>query len=374
MVTWLNLFRKFLPARFAGRRFILGDYHFDLTSFEGDVADWLNKFPISAANVEIYLALAELFRRRGEFDKAVSVHEAIAEAEIAGHSSAELSLEIAQDYYAAGVLGHAEEVLRRALVDADEDHSRQAFRLWLAILESEQDWHRAVELVEQYGLPGSGGVRLVNLYCEYVLQVQTTLAPALVQKVLKKARKLAVGSRVDLLGAQIATEEQRFADAIRSYKRLLRNDPRRVHLALSPLLALVQREGQQASLLTFLQRLYPDHPSVRILEAIVELHQSSGTALTPKWQKQLELQVMSGDSYPLTLYWLNQQQPLSASVMAVLSPALQRQSLAESDVHQCTECGFQSEPMRWQCPQCESWETLCSRYESKIVQDQKKVG
>ena len=89
---------------------------------------------------------------------------------------------------------------------------------------------------------------------------------------------------------------------------------------------------------------------------------------------RLELQVMSGDSYPLTLYWLNQQQPLSASVMAVLSPALQRQSLAESDVHQCTECGFQSEPMRWQCPQCESWETLCSRYESKIVQEQKKVG
>jgi lipopolysaccharide biosynthesis regulator YciM len=374
MTAWLTLLRKYLPTRFAGRRFILGDYHFDLTSFEGDVADWLSKFPISTVNVEIYLALAELFRRRGEFDRAVSVHEAIAKAELTGHSPSELSLEIAQDYYAAGVLGHAEEVLMRALDGADETHSRQAFRLWLAILESEQDWQRAVELVEQYGLPGSGGVRLVNLYCEHVLQIQATQPPAQVQKVLKKARKLAMGSRVDLLSAEIAATEQRLSTAIRHYKRLIRNDPRRVHLALAPLQQLVQQEGHEAALLSFLQRLYPVHPSVRILEAIVELHQSSGAALTPKWQQLVQQQVMSGDSYPLTLYWLGQEQPLPAKVMEVLSPALQRQSLAESDVHQCTECGFQSERMRWQCPQCESWETLCSRYESKIVQDQKKVG
>jgi len=374
MNTWRKLFRKYLPSRFVGRRFILGDYHFDLTSFEGDVADWLSKFPISTVNVEIYLALAELFRRRGEFDKAVSVHEAIGQAELVGHSSTELSLEIAQDYYSAGVLGHAEEVLMRALVGADEDQSRQAFRLWLAILESEQDWQRAVELVEQYGLPGSGGVRLVNLYCEYVLQIQSTQTSAQVQKVLKKARKLGIGSRVDLLSAEIAATEQRFATAIRHYKRLIRNDPRRIHLALAPLRKLAHLEGHEAGLLTFLQRLYPEHPSVRILEAIVDLHQSSGAALAPSWQRLVELQVMSGDSYPLTLYWLGLQEALPAPVMAVLSPALQRQSLADSDVHQCTECGFQSEQMRWQCPQCESWETLCSRYESKIVQDQKKVG
>ncbi|WP_320821999.1 hypothetical protein [Reinekea sp.] len=374
MADWLKLFRKYLPARFAGRRFILGDYHFDLTSFEGDVADWLSKFPISSANVEIYLALAELFRRRGEFDKAVAVHEAIALAELAEHNPTELSLEIAQDYYAAGMLGHAEEVLRRALVGADDEHSRQAFRLWLAILESEQDWQRAVELVEQYGLPGSGGVRLVNLYCEYILQIQLTQAPALVQGVLKKARKLAAGSRIDLLSAQIATTEQRFSTAIRHYKRLIRNDPRRIHLALAPLQALAQAESHETTLLPFLQQLYAKHPSVRILEAIVDLHQSSGAVLAPKWQQYVQLQVMSGDSYQLTLYWLSQKEPLPTAVMDVLSPALQRQSLAGSDVHQCSECGFQSARMRWQCPQCESWETICSRYESKIAQSPKKVG
>ena len=223
-------------------------------------------------------------------------------------------------------------------------------------------------------MPGSGGVRLVNLYCEYVLQIQSTQAAGLTEKILEKARKLGIGSRVDLLSAQIATTEQRYSTAIRHYKRLILNDPRRIHLALAPLQSLTQLENHQATLLTFLQELYPKHPSVRILEAIVDLHLSSGTALSPTWQQYVQLQVMSGDSYQLTLYWLGQQKPLPATVMEVLSPGLQRQSLTGSDVHQCSECGFQSEQMRWQCPQCESWETLCSRYESKIVQDKKKVG
>ena len=103
MSKLLSILKRYIPERFRVRRFLLDQYHFDLTSFEGDVSDWVNKFPISLQNVEIYFALAELFRRRGEFDKAVSVHEALAKANLEGHSLSEITLEIAQDYYAAGV-------------------------------------------------------------------------------------------------------------------------------------------------------------------------------------------------------------------------------------------------------------------------------
>ena len=368
-----ELLKQLIPQRFRSRRFLLDDYHFDLTSFDGDVTEWLSKFPITTTNAEIYFALAELFRRRGEFDKAVSVHEAIINSSIEGYSLSELTLEVAQDYYAAGVLGHAEEVLVKALEDADEKISRQAFRLWLAILESEQDWERAVTLVEQYGLPGSGGLRLANLYSEFVTSQWRERPKSGLLKVLRKARRLGVSSRVELLIAELLNDQGRLQDAILVYRDLLFNDPRRVNLVLPALKHLSMATDSQDDLLRFLIKLYKRHPSVRILEAIIEIYKLETIPLSSELESAVSQQVKAGDSILVMQYWREKQPELAQRSIDEIMPALQRHSLNHVDDNVCMECGFYSEKMVWLCPQCESWETMFSRYELRIEQQLKNV-
>lgn len=370
----LDYLQQYIPERFRSRRFLLDRYHFDLTSFDGDVSDWLNRFPVTPDNVEIYFGLAELFRRRGEFDRAVSVHEAILAAKVPNYSPSEISLEIAQDYYAAGVLSHAEEVLLTALDHADDEISNRAFRLWLSILESEQEWERAVTLVEQYGIPGSGGVRLANLYCEYVEQLRGQMPVPKRMKILKKAQRLGVSARVEIISAELAAEMNRIPEAIQSYRQILLWDPKRVNLVLNPLKHLTLANGSVVKFISLLQHLYQRHPSARILEMLLEMSPASQMSLPADIQAALNDQIQQGDSFAVLEYWLSQQTSAVQDSVAPLLNAFERHSLAVTDDHLCVECGFYSEKLLWQCPQCESWETLYSRYELKIEQQVKKVS
>jgi lipopolysaccharide assembly protein B len=374
MDSLIRLLKQYLPARFAGRRYLLDQYHFDLTSFDGDISQWLSTFPISRDNIEIYLALAELFRRRGEFDKAVSVHEAILSANVSGYSRSELELEVAQDYYAAGVLSHAEEVLFSALGSAEDEQASKAFRLWLAILESEQEWYRAVELVEQYGQPGSGGLRLANLYCEYIEQSRREKRATVLLKELKKARRLRVSSRAELLAAELLTEENRINEAIQVYRELLIRDAKRVDRVLPLLERLSVANSSIPEFKRFLRYLHQIHPSVRIFERLVALSLTDSKDLPADLLAKLEDYVRTGDSYFLTELWLKRFSKVDLAEVDVLIPTLKQSSLQYSDEYVCTECGFYSEKNVWQCPQCLSWETLYSRYELKIDRELKKVS
>jgi len=374
MQTVVSFLQRFIPDRFRSRRFLLDRYHFELTSFDGDVSAWLDRFPVSAENVEMYFGLAELFRRRGEFDKAVSVHEAILKADLDGYSDSEISLEIAQDYYAAGVLSHAEDVLLQALDHADDEVSNQAFRLWLSILESEQEWSRAVELVEDYGIPGSGGLRLANLYCEMIEEQRRQSPIPRLLKTLKKPQRLGVSARTEIIAAELYTELNRVPEAIQSYRELLIREPRRVELVLQPLKHLSLLNKSTVQLLTFLQHLYQRHPSARILEVYLELSALQGSTLPDDINAALLEEVQQGDSYSVQLHWLNQQPPVVQDAVAPLLRGWEKRSLGSSDDYLCIECGFYSDKLVWQCPQCESWETLFSRYELKIEQKIKKAS
>ena len=374
MYTVVSFLQRFIPSRYRSRRFLLDRYHFELTSFDGDVSTWLDRFPVTTDNVEMYFGLAELFRRRGEFDKAVSVHEAILNARLSGYSVSEISLEIAQDYYAAGVLSHAEEVLLQALDHADDDISNRAFRLWLSILESEQEWGRAVELVEEYGIPGSGGLRLANLYCEMIEEQRRQTPLNRLLKTLKKPQRLGVSARTEIIAAELYTELNRIGDAIQSYREILIREPRRVDLVLSPLKHLSLMNQSVPQLLTFLQQLYQRHPSARILEVYLELSSVQATALADDINAALLEEVQQGDSYSVQLYWLNQQSSEVQQAVAPLLRGWEKRSLEHSDDYLCIECGFYSDKLVWQCPQCESWETLFSRYELKIEQKVKKAS
>lgn len=370
----LNRFlQKLLPHSLKRRRYLLDGDHYNLTAIEGDVSEWLATFPVTAANAEIYTALAELFRRRGEFDKAVAVHQAISAAKPEGYDASALTLEIAQDYYAAGLLGQAEDVLVQTLEHADESVAHNAFRLWLNILEREQDWFRAMTLVEEYGIKGSGGLRLANLYCEYVTSVWRDTAKPELLKILKRASKLEISTRVELLSAELLQSKGQFKEAIQVYREVLTHDPKRVYLALAPLQQLTSLTQSTDRLIDFLLQLYQLHPSVRILETLLALYQQTEQSLPVAITQAVNEQVKEGGSVEVVKYWAEQQPEDTLKSIEQLLPAIERSSVANTDEHLCIECGYQSEQMLWHCPQCNRWETLYSQYELRIEQKIKKL-
>lgn len=333
----------------------------------------LERLPITTDTLETHLALAELFRKRGQIERAIRIHETLLDAPLNRHDANRVRVELAQDFFSAGLLGRAETELESLILDQGERFSAQAFRLWLVVLEREQEWERAIQLVRDYGQPGSGNMRLANLYCEYVGQLKGQGKLAQARSALKEARKLSDSARTFIASSELETSLGHYHKALRMLKEALVRDVRRVDVILPGLKRLSRLVGGEASLRRYLEKLYDFHPSHRVLEAVLDLIGDSDPR-QPYWQSELERVVNSGASFGLMQRWLEQRRDIGATPRAVLLESIQRLKLRLPDGYQCIHCGYESGTMIWFCPQCERWETAFSRHEQRVHEDRRQAA
>src|ERR1700751_2338801 len=97
--------------------------------------------------VELPFALGSLFRRRGEYDRAIRMHQTLLERADLGAEQKVIALaELGQDYLKAGILDRAEQVFKRL---SDGPHAATARSHLLEIYEQEKDWTRAIEMARR---------------------------------------------------------------------------------------------------------------------------------------------------------------------------------------------------------------------------------
>lgn len=336
----------------------------------------LSRLPVDIDTLETHLALAELFRKRGQTDRAIRVHETLLQADINQDQRQRIRVEMARDYFSAGFLGRAEAVLEEMIQDGGLNHkkaySAQSFRLWLTVLEREKEWARAIDLVRKYGQPGSGNVRLANLYCEYAKQLIAEDKVAEAREAMKEARKQSNSARTFIVSSELETSLGHYHRAVRLLKEALYLDVRRVDVVLPSLKNLSRLTGGEAGLRRYLEELYGQHPSHRVLEALLDLV-GPNDPKAERWQKELEQIVNSGASFGLMQRWLEQREDIGERARTILVESLQRLKLRLSDVYVCNHCGFQSSAMIWNCPQCERWETAYSRQEQKTYRQHRDI-
>src|SRR5215207_9985486 len=99
---------------------------------------------VDPETVELHFALGSLFRRRGEYDRAIRMHQNLLDRADLGKEQKIVALaELGEDYLKAGILDRAEEVFKRL---ADGAHAAAARSHLLEIYEQEKDWPRAIEM------------------------------------------------------------------------------------------------------------------------------------------------------------------------------------------------------------------------------------
>ena len=97
--------------------------------------------------VEMHLALGNLYRRRGEIERATQIHRNLANRAGLDDELRQLALfELAQDYFKAGLFDRAE-TLFQDLREAPE-HRESACRFLLQIYDQEKEWCDAIAVAE----------------------------------------------------------------------------------------------------------------------------------------------------------------------------------------------------------------------------------
>ena len=116
---------------------------------------------------ETHLALGHLYRRRGEIDRAIRIHQnLIDQSRLEPEKRNESILELAQDYLSAGLLDRAEGLFRE--VSSVPTCKAQAMYQLVGIYEQEKDWGKAIDTVRE--LTGSTDSELSQVIAQYLCE------------------------------------------------------------------------------------------------------------------------------------------------------------------------------------------------------------
>jgi lipopolysaccharide biosynthesis regulator YciM len=306
---------------------------------------------------ELHFALGNLFRRRGEFERAVRVHQHLlnrgdlpaSERDRAQHA-------LAQDYMKAGLFDRAEAAYR-ALEGTPFDSDAQL--ALLSLYERSRDWRQAITVAKKLDHAGGGSfaARIAHYECELALEADAQGRSDDGDAALARARTVAPAApRPLLLAGQRALKAGHPAQALQAWGELRERHPASFLLVAGAYADAARASGDEAPAQAALSALFERLPTVELLQALDSLG-GNGTARAERLAQHLRRH----PSLSAAQLWLSLPKDEVDARTAADGAAALREAVARAarplQRYRCAACGFEAQHYFWQCPGCLSWDS-----------------
>lgn len=338
---------------FAGLNFLLNEQP------DKAIDAFLEAVKVDPQTVEVHFALGNLFRRRGETDRAIRMHQNLVDrVDLEPEQRLQAIAELGHDYLKAGLLDRAEQMFDRL---RDTALNETALKFLLEIYQQEKEWQKAVDVARQ--LPDNSGhlwqKEISNFYCELATIEMTHSRNAAARDYLGRAlevnRKCV---RASILLGDLENSEGKIEAALEAWKRIEQQNPVYLALVAARLMDGYRKLSLVDQGLQLLRAYLERHPSLDLLDAVFQ------------WEIEKE---GPGAAYELvrdelrrnpTLLGLDKL--LEAAVLTAPADMRQDIDMVKGLIHghtrrvaryRCDECGFKARQFYWRCPACGGWET-----------------
>jgi len=327
---------------------------------------FIHMVEVDSDTVETHFALGSLFRRRGEVDRAIRIHQnLIARPNLNRSQRHQALFALAEDYMRAGLLDRAESLFLE-LTDV-RAYMRPALRRLISIYEQQKDWEQAILMARKLELASGEAQyeRATQYYCELAEAALNQHDLRQARRYLKRAEMFDRRNvRAGMLRSRLTREEGNARSAIRGLRRALEADVSLALEILPRLYRLFQETGQPqgfSQVLEDLRRSSEDSTAQIALAAIVDPEINDSVAEECIAQYLRSAPGLKGFTELVEL--LSGHPPeASDQGMQSLRHALQR-FMEAAPKYRCHECGFTARHLVWQCPSCKSWNTIRPHYE-----------
>ncbi len=305
---------------------------------------------------DLHFALGNLFRRRGEYERAVRVHQhLLGRGDLAATERERAQHALAQDFLKAGLFDRAEEAFRALEGSAFATDARLEL---LTLHERTRNWHAATDTARQLEAAGAGSfaARIAHYGCEIALEADARRRPDEADEALRKAREAAPqAARPRVIEGQRHAQAGRHREALAVWDDLLVVQPAAFALVAADYAASALACNEVDAAAARLQAAYQRQPGHDLLEAL------------------LRLAPAATERQALLREHLHRHPTLSATA-ALLKEALARGALPSAQDtervqqvaataakpllrYRCAACGFEAQHYFWQCPGCQSWDS-----------------
>ena len=309
---------------------------------------------------ELHFALGNLFRRRGEYDRAVRVHEhLLARGDLSQPDQERAQHALALDFLKAGLLDRAEDALHRL---EDTPFEAQARLALLAIYERSRDWPHATAIARKMHDADQGdfSTRQAHYLCEQALALSTQGdlegAQALLEQAVSAAPE-AARARIELARLQRLMGQP--VAVLATLKTLGERNPAALPLAAPLMVEAATTTGRIAQVHALLQAHYAQAPSLDVLESLVAIEMAQESTRATARQRYVQ-HLDKERSLVAATQWLATEKLEHEEFHPQIQRALEHATKPLTR-YRCAACGFEARQHFWQCPGCQTWDSYPAR-------------
>jgi len=346
--------------------FIPPDYFLGLNYLINEQPDkavdvFIKMLEVNTNTVETHLALGNLFRRRGEVDRAIRIHQnLIARPQLTQKHRMQALLELAQDYLRAGVLDRAERLFLE-LIKIGGDVAVSLNNL-INIYQQQKDWHQAIATAKK--LEGLSNVSMhhaiAHYYCELAEQSRMSKLYEQAQAYLKDALKHDKNcARASIILGQLFFAAEEYGYAIKAFRMVYEQDAEYVSEVINFLAESYKKMGQEEEFIVYLTKRISENPRIYYILAMSDcLIDKQGDAVAIDYLAHQMPRCLSlrGLERMLRLY-INHVDDNMRGQLLLLKEFIDK-LLEKKPVYRCIHCGFAGKNLYWQCPSCKRWNSV----------------
>jgi lipopolysaccharide biosynthesis regulator YciM len=331
------------------------------------IDSFLEVAKVDSQTVELHFALGNLFRRRGETDRAIRMHQNLVDrADLEDKVRLHALAELGQDFLKAGLLDRAEEIFDRLLGTAFEGEAKKYL---LEIYQAEKEWQKAIDLARE--LPDVATQQEVaEFYCELaageIMRSRPDVARTHLETAMQQNRRCV---RASLLQGDILLQEGRPEDAIMAWQRIEQQDPPFLALVAQRILEAYRKLERRDEGIALLRGYLERYPSLDLLEVVYQLvlesdgNEAAYRLVRDELQRNptlLGLEKLMSASLPISEPSVRPDIELAKTIISGYTKRLSR--------YRCDNCGFKARQFYWRCPACGGWETYPPRRSEEFDQ------
>ena len=343
------------PEYFKGLNFVLNE--------EPDKAIevFIRMLEVDSETVETHLALGNLFRRRGEVDRAIRIHQnLIARPTLNREQRAHAVLELGMDYMRSGLLDRAEGLFLE-LIDSGS-HLQQAYAQLLEIYQQEKDWENAIAIAKKLETISndSSSAIIAQFYCEGADAALKQGNMRLVKDLIRRAMSFDKSCvRASLIEAKMYQQTGKIKLAIKSYKRVESQDSDYLTEIIGPIYECYRKLDRVDEFVEYLRTLvniYGGISTLLMLTALIAEREGENAAIRFISDELKNRPTVKGVD-KLIEYALDRSEGETHEHLKTIKE-LTGQLIEGRAMYKCNSCGFDAKLLHWQCPGCKNWDTV----------------
>ncbi|NOI13415.1 lipopolysaccharide assembly protein LapB [Vibrio hepatarius] len=326
------------------------------------VDHFIELLQVDNETIDTHLALGNLFRSRGEVDRAIRIHQNLISRSGLTIDQKNIALQqLAKDYMASGFLDRAEKIFEQ-LVD-EPDHKEAALTQLVLIYQQTREWAKAIHYATILVKLGRTRMRnsIAHFWCELAMQEKAEGNDAKALQHFKKA----LSEDPKCVRASIALgksylENEDYQNAIKYMEMVLEQDSEMVSEVLPTLADCYYHLGREDELLDFLRQCIVAKAGVSaelMLAQLVAQLEGTGAAQELLTRQLVKNPTMKG-FYRLMDYHLAEAEEGRAKASLATLQKLVGEQLKVKPHYRCRKCGFSTHSMYWHCPSCKGWGTI----------------